>query len=145
MCVCYCVQVCVASSILFLHNIDSHLLSLIQPSIRCAPAVTVSTVALYTATLLDCVLFDPHGFLDWAFGLIEFSALCCTVPVAACLLAMVWRERSLRLDICVVFTAPLYVLLFITGETYSSWMLATCGLAASYWLIKYKLTYEHCS
>lgn len=128
-----------------MHNIDSQLLSHIRPSSRCAPAVTVSAVTLYTATLHDCVLFDAHGFFDWAFGLLELLALCCTVPVAACLFAMVWREQSLRLDICVVFTAPLYVLLFITGETYSSWALALCGLAASYWLIKYKLTYEHCN
>jgi len=70
-------------------------------------------------------------------------AMFCTLPVAACLSAMVWRKQSLRLDICVVFTAPLYVVLFITGETYSSWTLAGCGLAASYWLIKYRLSYEH--
>ena len=88
------------------------------------------------------MLFDPHGFLDWVFGLLELTGVCCTLPVAACLCAIVWRQRSLKLDICVVFTAPLYVVLFITGETYSSWTLATCGLTASYWLIKYRLDYE---
>ena len=87
-------------------------------------------------------MFDAHCVLDWVSGLLELTALCCTVPVAACLSAMLWRSRSLRLDICVVFTAPLYFVLFITGETYSSWMLALCGLAASYWLMRYKLKYD---
>jgi len=142
---CYSVQVCIGSSILSLHNVDHWLLYHIQPSSRCAPSLTVSTLTLYTAALLDCVILDPHGFFDWAFGTIELAALCCTIPVAACLSAMVWRQHSLRLDICVVFTAPLYVVLFITAETYSSWVLALCGLAASYWLIKYRLQYEQCS
>jgi len=143
-CMCWCDQVCSASSVLVLLNVDSRLLSHVQPSTRCAPAVTVSTLTLYMATLLDCVIFDPHGLLDWVFGLLELTALCCTLPVAACLSAMVWRQRSLRLDICVVFTAPLYVILLITGETYSAWSLASCGVAASYWLIRHKLKYDQC-
>jgi len=136
--------VCVGSSILLLLNVDSWLMSHIRPTSRCAPAVTVSTVVLYMAAFRDSILFDPHGILDWMFGLLELSAICCSLPVAACLSAMVWRQWSLRLDICVVFTAPLYVVLFITGETYSSWTLASCGLSASYWLVKYKLNYEQC-
>jgi len=128
--------------LLLLLNVDSRLLSHVRPSGRSAPSFTVSTIVLYSATLLDSVLLDPHGVLDWIFGLLELSAISCTLPVAACLSAMVWRERSLRLNVCVVFTAPLYVVLFITGETYASWVLASCGLAASYWLIKFKLDYE---
>jgi len=135
-------QVCIGSLLLLLLNVDSRLLSHIRPSSRFAPTLTVTTVVLYSAALLDSVLLDPHGVLDWMFGLLELSAISCTLPVAACLCAMAWQQRSLRLDICVVFTAPLYVVLFITGETYSSWALASCGLAASYWLIKYKLDYE---
>lgn len=142
---CFCEQVCGASSTLTLLNVNSWLLSHLQPSSRCAAAVTVSTITLYTATLLDCVIFDPHGVLDWLFGLLELTALCCSTPVAACLSAMVWRQQSLRLDICVVFTSPLYVVLFITGETYSAWTLASCGLAASFWLMKYKLKYDQSS
>jgi len=106
--------------------------------------VTVCTLALYVATLYDCILLDPHGVLDWIFGLIELATLCCTVPVATCLSAVVWRQHSIRLDICVVFTAPLYLLLFLTGETYSAWTLAAFGLAAGYWLIKYRLKFERC-
>jgi len=139
---CTCVQVCAMSSVLLLHNADRWLMSHLRPVSRCAPAVTISTLTLYVAALRDCVIFDPHGFADCIFGSLELVAVCCTLPVAACLSAMVWRQRSLRLDICVVFTAPIYVILFITGETYSSWVLASCGLAASYWLIKYRLKYD---
>ena len=141
---CVCDQVCVGSLVLLLHNDDTWLLRRIRPSSRCGPTVTVCTLALYTAALLDCVLLDPHGLLDWVFGLLELVAVFCTLPVAACLSAMVWRRQSLRLDICVVFTAPLYVILFVTGETYSSWVLAGCGLVVSYWLIKHQLKFDHC-
>jgi hypothetical protein len=134
-------QICGGTPLLLLLNKDAWMLSALSRRNRLAPVVSAAVLTLYLVALFDCGLFTSSRLLTRIVGFFELLVLAASTPVAACLLTILWADVAYGLEILVVFTAPAYLVLFLLGTEYSSWFLAACGLAASYWLMKYKLQF----
>lgn len=96
-------------------------------------------MTLYVAAVFDCGLFNSTRVLNQVIGFFELTTLIASLPVASSLLTVMWRGVSCVSDVVVAFTAPAYLVLFLFGTEYSSWVLAASGIASAYWLMKYKL------
>ena len=100
-------------------------------------------ITLYAAAFIDCGLLSAGSrILSLLVGFLELLTLIASTPVAVSLLTTLWSGSSIPSSVLVVFTAPAFLVLFLFGAQYSSWVLAMCGIVSSYWLMKYKLVFN---
>ena len=128
---------CTCAVVLLLLEKDPIVLPSLPAQKQSGLLVALCMVNLYIASAIHCELW--HSGLGF-FGLLELLILIAILPVHLALGREFCSNVYSPSPELVVFVSPLYSILYITGSSYTSWLLATLGLSSGTWFIVHKLS-----